>query len=195
MEARFFSFMDLAFPLVRDHAIKFCKEIIERGYAKKFRWSTECRVKPLDEELPMLMKKAGCVRVCFGIESGDDKILKALKKNFIVEDVRNAVKFAHKVNLQVDGMFMIGLPGETEGTINKTIEFAIELKLRYAIFNLFVPVAVPGVDPKILNPSLSWSNKSLYYDGTKKLAKLQKKDPVHYSYKICFIKAVFLLIN
>jgi radical SAM superfamily enzyme YgiQ (UPF0313 family) len=90
------------------------------------------------------MKKAGCSRVCFGIESGNDQILKALKKNFTVEDVKKAVLMAHKVGIVVDGMFMIGLPDETEENITQTIDFAVKLKLRYAIFNIFVPY--PGCE-------------------------------------------------
>ncbi len=141
---RVFSFMDLAFPLIKDHAHELCNEIIDRGLAKKINWVTECRVKPLDEDTLKLMKKAGCVRVCFGIESGNDNIIKNLKKNFTREDVKRAVKIANRVGLEVDGMFMIGLPEETEETIMETINFALELKLRYAIFNLFVPY--PGCE-------------------------------------------------
>ena len=139
-----FSFVDLAFPLVRRHAVELCNEIINRGLDKKFKWVTECRVKPLDEELLMLMKRAGCVRVCFGIESGNNSILSFIKKNFTIDDVRAAVKMAHKSCLEVDGMFMIGLPGETEETIKQTIDFAVELNVRYAIFNIFV--SYPGCE-------------------------------------------------
>lgn len=139
-----FSFVDLAFPLVRKHAVELCNEIINIGLDKKIKWVTECRVKPLDEELLMLMKRAGCVRLCFGIESGNNEILKLLKKNFTVEDVRRAVRIAHKAGLEIDGMFMIGLPGETAETILETIDFAIELNVRYAIFNIFVPY--PGCE-------------------------------------------------
>ncbi|MEK6808199.1 MAG: radical SAM protein, partial [Nanoarchaeota archaeon] len=139
-----FAFMDLAFPLVRTHAMELCNEIINRGLNEKIKWVTECRVKPLDEELLKLMKRAGCVRVCFGIESGNNEILKLLKKNFTAEDVRRAVRIAHKAGLEIDGMFMIGLPGETTETITETIDFAIELNVRYAIFNIFVPY--PGCE-------------------------------------------------
>lgn len=139
-----FSFADLAFPLVKKHAVDLCNEIINRGLDKKIKWVTECRVKPLDEELLVLMKKAGCVRLCFGIESGNNEILKLLKKNFTVEDVKKAVRIAHEAGLEIDGMFMIGLPGETAETITETIEFAIELNVRYAIFNIFVPY--PGCE-------------------------------------------------
>ncbi len=139
-----FSFMDLAFPLVKSHATEFCNEIIRRGYNKKFKWITECRVKPLDKDLLSLMKKAGCERLCFGVESGNNKILQSLKKNFTTEDVKKAVKMTSAAGLVADAMFMIGLPGETEEMINETIDFAKGLNIRYAIFNIFVPY--PGCE-------------------------------------------------
>lgn len=139
-----FGFVDLAFPLVRDHASALCNELINRGFHEKFKWTTECRVKSLDRELLLLMKKAGCVRVNFGIESGNNDILRMIKKNFATDDVRSAVRMTREAGIEVDGMFMIGLPEETEETINQTIEFAIELDVRYAIFNIFVPY--PGCE-------------------------------------------------
>jgi radical SAM superfamily enzyme YgiQ (UPF0313 family) len=142
--SRVFSFVDLAFPLVRRHAVDLCNEIIKRNGQEIFNWFTECRVKPLDVELLALMKRAGCMRVCYGIESGNDEILRRLKKGFNTEDVRSAVRTAHDVGLDVDGMFMIGLPSETEDTIKETIEFAVETNVRYAIFNIFVPY--PGCE-------------------------------------------------
>lgn len=139
-----FVFMDLAFPLVKKHAVALCEELIRRDVNKKFKWTSECRVKPLDEDLLPLMKKAGCERLCYGIESGNNDILNILRKNFTTDDVRRAVRLAHDAGLEVDGMFMIGLPGETEETIKQTIDFAVELNVRYAIFNIFVPY--PGCD-------------------------------------------------
>lgn len=139
-----FAFMDLAFPLVKKHAIEFCKEMIRRGLQKKFRWFSECRVKPLDQETMEYMKEAGCVRICLGVESGNDRILKSIKKNFTVKDVARAVKLATKIKLDVDGMFMLGLPGEGKSEIIDTINLSIRLPFRFAIFNLFVPY--PGCE-------------------------------------------------
>jgi radical SAM superfamily enzyme YgiQ (UPF0313 family) len=138
------SFMDLAFPLVKKHAMSLFEEITRRGLHKKIKWGAECRVRPLDEETVRGMKEAGCIRVNFGIESGNDRILRNLKKNFTVEDVKNAVSMTVKAGIEVDGMFMIGLPTETEEEINDTINLALDIKVRYAIFNLFVPY--PGCE-------------------------------------------------
>lgn len=166
-----FSFMDLAFPLVRDHAVELCNEIIRRGVEKKLKWFSECRVKPLDVELLKLMKKAGCARICVGIESGNDRILRLIKKDITVEDVRKAAKMAREAGLIVDGMFMLGLPGENEETVMDTVNLAIEIKVRYAIFNLFVPYPGCELYDTLKNEDKihfdSWSDFSSYptYSG------------------------------
>jgi len=142
--AQVFGFIDLAFPLVKKHAIGIFEEITKRGLHKKMKWVTECRVKPLDEETVQGMRESGCVRVNFGIESGNDDILKSLKKNFYAQDVRHAADMMSAAGIEVDGMFMLGLPGEREDQIEDTIRLAATLPLRYAIFNLFVPY--PGCE-------------------------------------------------
>lgn len=142
--ARAFSFMDLAFPLVKRHALSLCGEIVKRGLHKKIKWTSELRVKPLDLETLSAIKEAGCCKINFGIESGNNRILNILKKNFLVEDVERAVELARRAKLEANGMFMIGLPEETEREIMDTINLALRLKLRFAIFNIFVPY--PGCE-------------------------------------------------
>jgi anaerobic magnesium-protoporphyrin IX monomethyl ester cyclase len=137
--SRVFTFMDLAFPLVKKHAMGLFHEMVKRGLPKKIKWSTECRVKPMDREIAQGMRESGCVRVNFGIESGNDEVLKSLKKNFCVEDVHQACTLMQAEKIEVDGMFMLGLPDEREDQIEDTIRLAVTLPLRYAIFNLFVP--------------------------------------------------------
>lgn len=139
-----FSFMDLVFPLVKSHAIQLCEELIKRGLNQRISWLCEPRVKPLDRETLRIMKESGCARVCFGIESGNQEMLDALKKQFTLDDVRQAVSMAKAERLEVDGMFMLGLPAETYEMTRKTINFAKELDVRFAMFNLFVPY--PGCE-------------------------------------------------
>lgn len=139
-----FHFMDLSFPLVRKHAVDIFERMISRGLDKKIKWLSELSVKSIDKELVSLMKRSGCVRAYFGIESGNDKVLKSIKKGFTREDVKKAVRLCKDEGIEVDGMFMLGLPGESLETIKETVEFAVELDIRFAIFNLFVPY--PGCE-------------------------------------------------
>ncbi len=142
--ATVFTFMDLAFPLDKTHALSVCDELVHRNFQKWGRWVAECRVKPLDDETVRAMKAAGCARVNLGIESGSDRILALLKKGFTVTDVEQACRLFQTANIEVDGMFMMGLPTETEIEIRQTIDLALRLPVRYAIFNLFVPY--PGCE-------------------------------------------------
>ena len=168
-----FCFTDLAFPLVKSHAIQLCEGLIKRGLNREISWFSEPRVKPLDRETLIMMKKSGCARVCFGIESGNQETIDALKKGFTLDDVRQAVSMARAEGLDVDGMFMLGLPGETHEMTWKTINFAKELDVRFAIFNLFVPY--PGCElydvlkseNKIMAADWSAFTSYPYYSGNK----------------------------
>lgn len=142
--ATVFTFIDLAFPLDKAHALAVCAELVRRGFPKWGRWVAECRVKPLDEETVLAMKAAGCARVNLGMESGSDRILALLKKNFTVVDIERACNLFQTADIEVDGMFMLGLPTETEAEIRETMDLALRLPVRYAIFNLFVPY--PGCE-------------------------------------------------
>jgi len=88
------------------------------------------------------MKSAGCRRIFFGIESGDDGILREMRKEINVADVRRAVEVAVKVGLEAAGFFIIGYPGEDDSTILKTLRLATELPLDYVSFSL--PYPIPG---------------------------------------------------
>jgi radical SAM superfamily enzyme YgiQ (UPF0313 family) len=134
-----FSFMDLAFPLVEKHAMAVFDEIINRNLHRKIAWVTECRVKSLNKSMLKKMRQAGCRRICFGIESCNNNTLKRLRKNFRFEDVKKACKMARDAGLDVDGMFMLGLPGESPEEAENTIYQGCKLGLRFGIFNLFVP--------------------------------------------------------
>ena len=72
---------DLAFPLVERHAMAICDEIIGRRLHRKISWFTECRVRPLKKTMLVKMREAGCRRVCYGIESGNDATLRRLSKS------------------------------------------------------------------------------------------------------------------
>jgi anaerobic magnesium-protoporphyrin IX monomethyl ester cyclase len=105
-----------------------CDEIIKRKL--KFSWnlSNGIRVDTIDEDLFRKMKKAGCYRVSFGVESGSQQILNNIKKGTNLSQLRTAFKLARKTGIETIGFFMIGLPGDTKETIKQTISFAKELK-------------------------------------------------------------------
>ena len=97
------------------------------------------RVNLLDEDMLFTLESSGCKVICLGLESGDDQILKNIQKGATVEDARKAVRMVHEAGMKVKGFFIIGLPGETEETANKTIEFAKELNVDYCDFYPYTP--------------------------------------------------------
>ncbi len=131
-EIRFF---DDCFTLNHKRTLQVCSGL------KKFKipWTCLTTVGSVNKELLYEMRSAGCWQVLFGLESGDGGILARLKKGATLEMNRTAVKLAKEAGLSVRADFIIGTPGETEETLNKTLSFALENKLDYAHFNKFVP--------------------------------------------------------
>jgi radical SAM superfamily enzyme YgiQ (UPF0313 family) len=119
-----------------------CEEILRRGL--KVSWFCFARANTVNPELLALMKKAGCFSVGFGVETGDAEILKAIKKNETLEDLRKGVEWANEAGIKTQCFFVFGNPGETAETVEKTIKFAIELKPTLAFFNMMVPY--PGTE-------------------------------------------------
>ncbi len=126
-------------------AKEICDEIIKRDL--KFSWQLECgvRVNSVDEEFFRKCVKAGCYKVAFGFESGDDYILKTINKGTTIEQARNAVNWAKKAGMETSGFFMLGLPEDTIETMEKTIKFACSLGLDYAKATILVPLPSTAV--------------------------------------------------
>ena len=97
-----------------------------------------------DEELLRLMKQAGCKRVGFGVESGNQRVLDSIKKQQTVEDVRRAFANAKNAGLETMGFFIFGLPTDTEETMEDTIRLALELDPELANFMIAAPF--PGTE-------------------------------------------------
>jgi len=92
-----------------------------------------------DMETLTLMKKAGCKRTAFGVETGDEAMLVKIDKKETQDQIREAFRNGKKVGLETVGFFIIGLPGDTEESMEKTIRFAIELDPLVANFSMMTP--------------------------------------------------------
>jgi len=118
-----------------------CRALIREGLTT-VPWVTihGMKVNHCDLELFQLMKQAGCKRVGFGVESGDDRILKyVIKKSQTKDMVRQAFKWCKEAGIQTMGFFILGMPTETEETMENTIKFAIELDPDLANFMIAAP--------------------------------------------------------
>lgn len=117
------------------------QELMELMVAEKLNVHWQClgRVDRINPELLRSMHAAGCRRIHFGVESGNPDILKQISKGIKLDQVRQAVRWAKDAGIQVKGYFMLGLPGDTEATMQQTIDLAVELDLEEAMFSLTTP--------------------------------------------------------
>jgi len=139
---REFNFYDDTFTLNKKRVIDICRTITERKL--DIAWICFGRINIIDKEMLEEMKKAGCRKISFGLESGSQKILDIMRKNTTVDMGRKAVKAASDAGLSVHASFMLGNIGETHETIRQTIDYAKELDLDNATFFLTTPF--PGTD-------------------------------------------------
>jgi len=130
-------FYDDTFTTYRHKVKEFCKKIIDEKI--DISWVCFSRVDTIDEETLILMKKAGCHQIMYGIESGSEEILKNINKKIDRQKAIEAVKITKKIGIECRTTFMLGNPGETEETILKTVKFAIELDPDIALFNITTP--------------------------------------------------------
>jgi radical SAM superfamily enzyme YgiQ (UPF0313 family) len=135
-------FMTDALTLKRDWTIALLNEILKENLS--FRWICNSRVDTVDKEMLNLMKKAGCELISYGVESGDQSILDKAKKNIKLEDSIKAMELTRQAGILSLAYFIIGLPGETEETIKKTIRFAKKINPDYVNFHIATPF--PGTE-------------------------------------------------
>jgi anaerobic magnesium-protoporphyrin IX monomethyl ester cyclase len=134
------AFADDVFTLRKERVLRICAEIRRRHL--DFQWECLARVDTLDEATAREMRDAGCTRIYFGIESGNQPILDQMNKKITPEGARRAVEAAHRADLQVGAFFIVGYPGDTDETVLATLKFAASLPLDY--LGLTMPYPLPG---------------------------------------------------
>lgn len=157
--AREIRFFDDTLTMNKKRVFEICDEFERRKI--DIPWTCLTRVSSVTLEMLKRMKKAGCWQVLYGLESGDDRMLKLLSKGITVAQSEQATRWAQEVGLSVRADFIVGTPGETLESMKKTLEFAKRLKVDYAHFNKFVPL--PGTE--LYN---SLTSKGYKFDFTQK---------------------------
>lgn len=128
----FFYFSDDTFTMRTDRVIQICKKIIERSL--KITWFAISRVNFVDEKMLYWMRKAGCIQISYGVESGSEKIRKVLNKNIRTDDIKRAFALTTKYGILARAYFIYGSPGEDWKTIQETIDLIHEIKPLSVIF-------------------------------------------------------------
>jgi anaerobic magnesium-protoporphyrin IX monomethyl ester cyclase len=125
------------FTVNREQVVELCRLIIASG--TKVKWTCNSRVDYVDQEMLRVMGQAGCWFISWGIESASEQILKRAHKGYRKEQAFQALRWSREAGIKNWGYFIIGLPGETEETIQETIAYAKQLPLDIALFHIAAP--------------------------------------------------------
>ncbi len=128
---------DDTFVTFKERLIEVCEGIIRRGI--KISWSCLARADAVTPEILNLMKKAGCWSISYGIETGDEDVMKFIGKNITIDKIEQAVSFTKKAGILSKGFFILGHPTDTRDTIKKTIDFALRIPLDDISVSMMTP--------------------------------------------------------
>jgi anaerobic magnesium-protoporphyrin IX monomethyl ester cyclase len=129
-------FMDQTFGVIRARALELSAALAERG---DLSFTAFSRPDTADDELCAALARAGCHTLILGVESADDALLRAYKKGYRANAVREGFARVRRHGLRTVGTLIIGLPEETEDSLRRTLELAIELEMDFMSLNMAVP--------------------------------------------------------
>ena len=147
VEHIFFEDDNLTFRM--DRTREYCETILNRGL--KFTWTTPngVRADKLDYDLLKIMKESGCRGLIIGTESGDQNTLdNIIKKDLKIETVVQVAKWCKMIGIPLVQFLVIGFPGETKKTIQKTIDFAVDMFEKYNVTPL-LNIATPLIGTEL----------------------------------------------
>ncbi len=136
--ARELTFVDDTFPSNRKRFRRILELIKEREL--RFSWTCMANVNDLDDEALRMMKDAGCWQIAVGIETGDDEVMKVIKKGITTTKVKKVVDSAHNLGIMMKGFFIVGHPSETHQSLRITKEFALSLPLTDVVCTINTPI-------------------------------------------------------
>ena len=137
---KIFTFWDDAFTADRAMTEKLCEEIIRSRL--KIVWRTATRLDLLDDRMLRLMRRAGCVQLELGIESGSERMLRLIRKDIDTHEIPKILERVHQHGIACGVFFMAGFPDETEADILDTLKLMKNIKPAEIVLNIFDPM--PG---------------------------------------------------
>ncbi len=145
-----FYISDDTFTMDKNRVLEFCQLVIEKKLS--ITWNAISRVDYIDDQMLLAMRKAGCIQLSFGVESGSKAIRKTLGKPMDPEKIQKAFTLTTSYGILPRAYFIYGSPGETKETIQQSVELLKAIKPLSAIF--YMLVIFPGTH--------------LYYTATQK---------------------------
>lgn len=127
-------FRDEIFTVSQERTIGICEGILKKKI--DISWICSARVGSVSKEMMGLMKKAGCHMLRFGVESGVQEILDNIKKDISIGEIRNTFSWAHEIGMDTHAHLMVGMPGDTQENIARTIQFVKDLNPTVVTFGI-----------------------------------------------------------
>lgn len=139
---QYINFSDDLFLLNEKRVLAFCDLMIKDDIGIK--WSASGRVNLVNDELLSMMKRAGCVELSYGFESGSQALLDGMNKRVSVKQAEEAIRITRNAGIDVSGSFIFGMPGETRETIKATLEFI--KRTRLPVYRFFYATPYPKTE-------------------------------------------------
>jgi anaerobic magnesium-protoporphyrin IX monomethyl ester cyclase len=157
-----FYIADDTFCLKKERVLEFISLMNKLPY--KLIWAMETTVKSVDEEMIKELKKAGCIQIDFGVESGSQEALNRMKKGITIVQIENAFRLCRKYGLRTFPTLMFNTPDETEEDVKKTIGLMKRIKATNYGINLTVPYLGTEIYEKYVFPKLTKEEYHIYDD-------------------------------
>jgi radical SAM superfamily enzyme YgiQ (UPF0313 family) len=130
--------VDDLFTVSRQRVQEICDLLLKEKI--NMNWSCQARVDCIDENTLFKMKEAGCRLISYGVESGNERVLKLIKKRLNLNKVREIIALTNKVGIETRCFFMMGFPTETKEEIEDTLKFALELNPTFITYSISTPL-------------------------------------------------------
>jgi len=182
----FFYFSDDTFSVNKKRVIEICKKILEKNL--RIAWNAISRVNYMSEEVISWMKRAGCIQISYGIESGSEKIRAYLNKKITTGEIENTFANTSKYGILPRAYFIYGSPGESRETIQESIDLIKRINplvIHSFVLSLFPGTALYSEYKKKFNVSEDiWLNRieDIKYFETD--AKLSREDVISFGKKL-----------
>lgn len=170
-------FLDDCFTLLPRRVEEICKLMIRESL--DIGWWIDTRCDNVNEEMLKLMKKAGLKFVVYGVESGSARILRRIRKNIPIEQVKKAFRITHKIGIDTKANFILGHLGETERDMMESINLAKELKATRTSFYKMIPLPGSLLYTKVLKRGLIKGKKFedfAWYGNPPNISNIPTKD-------------------
>jgi radical SAM superfamily enzyme YgiQ (UPF0313 family) len=138
-KAREVYFDDDTFTGSKKHVLQLCDEIVKRGLHKRVKWSAMSDFMITDTEMIRRMHEAGCIGLKFGVESGDEEVLKKINKPINFQRLKENTKLCAKLKIKAHATFTFGGSGENRASLERTLAFAKQLDCDTVQFSLTTP--------------------------------------------------------